>query len=103
MGVGSGLQNNTCASLRDVGSSPPRQLACITDRIPCCQTQGQWYYPNGSQVGHNSGQSSFYVERTNWGNINLFRPNNVLEPYGEFCCRIADATDVVHTLCINLG
>ena len=100
LGRAIGIQNNTCASISDVGSSPPHQLACVTDRKPCCLSQGQWYYPNGSQIGH---ISSFYVERTDEGSVNLFRLSNVLEAYGEFCCRIADATDVNHTLCIDLG
>ena len=97
-----GLQN-TCASISHIGSSQPHQLSCITDRKPCCVNQGQWYYPNGSQVRDSSGQNSFYMKRTNQGSVNLFRPSNVLEPYGEFCCRITDAADVTHTLCIHLG
>ena len=106
MGGVVGLQN-TCASISDIGFSQPHQLACVTDRNPCCQNQGQWNYPNGSQVRQRSEsdihQNSFYVEGTNNGSINLFRPSNILEPRGEFCCKIADAADVNHTLCINLG
>ena len=104
LGSGIGIQDNTCASISDIGSSQPNQLACITDRKPCCLSQGQWYYPNGSQIGINSAQNSlFYMERTNEGSVNLFRPSNVLEPHGEFCCKIADAMDADHTLCIDLG
>ena len=101
-----GWQNNTCASTSDIGSSPTNQLACVTDKVPCCLTQGQWYYPNGSQVRHSSeslDQTPFYVERTNEGSITLLRLSDAMEPYGEFCCRIADAADVTHTLCIDLG
>ena len=99
-----GLQNNSCVSISDINSSTPHQLlACVTDKVPCCQTQGQWYYPNGSQVRHNFGGNPFYMERTNKGSVNLFRRNNASEPYGEFCCRIADAADVSHTLCIDFG
>ena len=50
-----------------------------------------------------SGRNQFYVERTNEGSVNLLRYSNVLELYGEFCCRVADAADVNHTLCIDLG
>ena len=103
LSLGGAIENNTCASIGDIGSSIPNQLACVTDKMPCCQTEGQWYYPNGSQVRHSSGRNRFYVERTNEGSANLLRHNNVLEPYGEFCCKIADAADVNHTLCIDLG
>ena len=99
-------QNNTCASISDIGSSPPHQLACVTDKTACCQNQGQWYYPNGSQIrgsSESSDQNSYYMERTNEGSINLFRISSTLKPHGEFCCRIADASDVTHTVCIDLG
>ena len=104
------LQNDTCVSLGDIGTSPPHQLACITDRMPCCSTpqHGHWYYPNGTEITLKSesfGLTSVYVNWTDNGSVNLFRVGDIydLHPTGSYCCRIADSTITIHTLCVNLG
>ena len=103
-----GLQNNTCISNNEIGSSSPRQLVCVTDRMPCClaqSQQGQWHFPNGSQVGLMSGPTGFYMKRTVKGSVNLlYVGDNVTQSAsGQFCCRIGDAVDVVQTLCVHVG
>ena len=35
--------------------------------------------------------------------ISLNRPHNVTAPIGQFCCEVADATDIVQTLCVIIG
>ena len=110
LGDVTGIVNNTCVPTTDVGSSIPHQLVCITDRMPCCLDQpwdeGQWYYPNGTEVEHNSRSSNlapYHMNRTDNGRINLFRFNDsVLNPNGKFCCKATDRIGVLRTLCVDL-
>ena len=98
-----GIQNNTCTSINNVGTSPPHQLACVTDRMPCCQGQpnlGYWHSPTlGNQL-----DTVFHENRTNDGQINLFRSSESTISYnGLLCCTATDLNNDYHTLCVNLG
>ena len=96
--------------ITDIGTSPPQQLVCTSDRKPCCQDQpqyGEWKFPDGSQVIHFSERpvpTAFHRNRDNDGNVNLYRvSSDVMSPTGKFCCEIEDATHMNQTLCVNLG
>ena len=94
--------------ITDIGISPPHQLVCTSDRMPCCQDPpqyGEWKFPNGSQVLHISeGAVAFHRNRDNYGNVNLYRvSSDILSPAGRFCCEIEDATGTNHTLCVNMS
>ena len=95
--------------ITDIGTSPPQQLVCTSDRKPCCQDQpqyGEWKFPDGNQVKHiTEGQpATFHRDRNNGGNVNLYRvSSDVMSPNGKFCCEIEDATHMNQTLCVNLG
>lgn len=92
-------------------SSLLNQLMCSSDKMPCCldlQPYGGWYFPNGTSVVDITDMvtlpSSFYTDRNDNGEINLYRTNNnTLSPTGHFCCKISDAMDTDHSLCIFVG
>ena len=69
---------------------------------------GEWYYPNGSIVpGNGPAEGKFFFFRTRGdqdGTVNLFRRNNnIISPFGSYCCEIPDNSGVNQTLCANLG
>ena len=100
--------NNSIISITDIGRSVSQlnnALQCNTDRQPCCATSpnryGNWFFPNGNVVTYTT---SFYTNRGDDGTVNLNRVHsNVMTPTGKFCCAVADATDTVQTLCIDIG
>ena len=94
--------------ITDIGTLPPQQLSCTSDRMPCCRDPpryGERKFPNGNQVSHISeGAVAFHRNRDNNGSVNLFRvSNDVLSLTGRFCCEMEDATSTNHTLCVNIG
>ena len=108
LGEAIGLRNNTCIPITDIGTLPPQQLVCTSDRKPCCQDQphyGEWKFPNGSRVKHlMEGAIAFHSNRDNNGNVNLYRVNSdVRLPGGRFCCEIPDSYDTNKTLCVDIG
>lgn len=106
-----GPDNGTVFITQIGTSSSLNQLVCSSDRMPCCldlQPYGGWYFPNGTSVvdiAHTvTLPSSFYTDRNDNGEINLYRTNNnTLSPTGQFCCKISDAMDNNHSLCIFVG
>ena len=63
---------------------------------------GYWIFPNGTYVPAFPGQ--FYQDRGINGEVNLYRVSeNVTTPTGSFCCRVADAINDIHTVCINVS
>lgn len=92
--------------ITDIGTSSPNQLVCTSDRIPCCQDHGGWYFPNKSEVMNISNKptpTAFHTDRNGNGEVNLYRVNSdVVSPTGYFCCKTIDATDSNHTLCVYL-
>ena len=98
-----GIQNNTCTSINNVGTSLPHQLACVTDRMSCCQDQPQLGYWHSPTLG-NQLDTLFHENRTSEGEINLFRSPESSVPYsGLLCCTAADFSDNFYTLCVNIG
>ena len=100
--------NDSTIGITVVGTSETQpHLVCTTDRIPCCQKQpqyGEWYFPNGSQVIHNSeGAVAFHRNRDNEGNVHLFRTHYTIKsPVGRFCCEVEDSAGTNQTLCVNI-
>ena len=93
--------------ITQIGTTVPHQLTCITDKMPCCRSAmiGNWHFPNDSVVP-NIGYSpiAFHRNRSNNGEINLFRVNNdVISPTGRVCCKVPDAATVHRTLCVNIS
>ena len=65
---------------------------------------GDWFYPNNARVMHTSVSQEFGRDRSNNGEINLYRgKSDVMSPTGRFCCRVPDASGVEQTVCVNVG
>ena len=76
--------------------------------MPCCRganANGEWLFPNNrSQVPLMSVATSFFRNRGDSGEVNLFRLNSdVMEPTGKFYCVVPDATGLEQTVCANIG
>ena len=97
--------NNSVILVTEIGETGDA-VQCITDRMPCCSSNGasgQWSFPNGEQVGAVS-TDSFYLTRgsNDDGTVRLNR-NNIISPTGLFCCVLPDAVGVDQTQCINIS
>ena len=111
--------NNSDIQITDIGTdheqSPSNGLVCNTDYRPCCRyfptgrqpsvSEGEWYYPNGTQVPLLAVGAVFYRTRgLDDGTLNLFRRDiDISIPIGSFCCEIPVANDTNQTLCANIG
>ena len=100
--------NNSVILITEIASNTG--LQCITDRSPCCGTQGragQWYFPDGNQVpvlGVGATKATtFYRNRGDDGSVNLNRLSDIMSPTGLFCCEIPDATNIHQRVCANIG
>ena len=101
------LTNNSDILITDIGTSS-EPLVCTTDRMPCCRTPtaiGEWNFPDGEGlVPTLGGATKFYTNRSESGEVNLFRRSgDVMAPVGTFCCEVLDAADVYQTVCANIG
>ena len=99
--------NNSIISINEIRESETA-LKCIIDKDSCCGSNklGEWYYPNGLPVpmGIDGGSNDFFRNRDNYGSVNLNRvSNNVIDPTGEFCCSVPDASNVTINLCATIG
>ena len=88
-------------------------LMCVTDLVACCkspQALGDWYYPDGRKITGvgspvyriNRGQKEVLNHNQQfYGSVRLWRKYTPRER-GLFCCELPDASNVVHTLCVNI-
>ena len=86
---GQSYQNNSIVNLDAEGGV----LQCFTDKMGCCNVipnrEGEWKYPNGSQVQIRGRNGDFYRTRgDDPGIITLHWTENALIPEGVFCCEI---------------
>ena len=108
--------NNSVIPITDIGvEETTTPLICNTDLRPCCRIPfdpnsliGEWHYPNGSIVpgnGINEGRFFFFRTRGDQdGTVNLFRRNNdIISPFGWYCCEIPDSSGTDQRICTNLG
>ena len=101
---GTVFANNSVIPITEIGTTSNTGLQCITDRRPCCGTQGsragEWFFPDGNTVPAQGGATSFYRNTGDGGIVTLNRLNtNVEMPYGKFCCAVPDNV----RLCINIS
>ena len=95
--------------IRETNTTSNTGLQCITDRMPCCFSEGrtgEWFFPNGLHVPIQNSAVTFYRTRGDDGTVNLNRLNtNVITPTGLFCCRVPDARglNVMPRLCANIS
>ena len=104
------IEHDSSILITDIGTSSPHQLVCNTDRNPCCTTPtrvGNWFFPDDRAVvsiGNNPPPTEFYRDRSDNGEINLYRlSSDVMSPTGMFCCRVPDASGVEQRVCVNVG
>ena len=98
--------NNSIISINEIRENKTA-LKCMTDKDNCCRSNrlGEWYYPNGSSVpiGTHGGGVNFFRNRDDHGSVNLNRvSNNVIDPTGEFCCSIPDASNITMNVCATI-
>ena len=93
--------------ISEIGNSVDNRLQCITDRMPCCGSEGvgEWYFPgDGGMVPTITGATTFYRNRGDDGTVNLNRVNNdVVIPTGQYCCVVPDATGVMQWACAMIS
>ena len=100
--------NNSAVLLEDIDSENP--LTCTTAHTSCCteghDTQGGFFYPDGSPVQTQSQASSssqsFYVTQ-NQGSISLIRQDGDLPPLGSYRCEVPDGGGSSQNLYIRIG
>ena len=105
--------NNSIIQNTKIGETDPytsqnEGLQCITDKIPCCETEpnnsGEWYFPNGTTVLAQGSAISFYHNEGDDGTVTLNRINSdAISPTGLFCCVIPDATDTLQRVCATIS
>ena len=82
-----------------------RSLVCNTDRIGCCETEGNWYMVNGSVITDDSEGFSVIRNIDGTGTVTLFRNYNhrMISILSTLCCRVPDANNKNQTVCVNSG
>ena len=102
--------NNSVVLLDDIGDTSGA-LHCITDLDGCCvdPDQGEWYYPNGTEVstgyGFHTTRSIRTMEQGGGGRVSLRRKAEVVSPTGTYCCQVLTATNGSNndTFCVFLS
>lgn len=104
------IANNSQVNIVSIGLSsdnPNGALQCITDRTDSCCSDGyysqfgEWYLPDGTLVQR--GNSAFFRNGGDNGEVFLNRPSSTTSPTGQFCCKIVDAVNKRQILCVIIG
>ena len=92
-------------------------LHCNTDRNDCCrrndhpnatEAQGEWYYPNGSQLLSYtweiaSGPTRDFFYRNRFTQIVILNRHDNPQVRGRFRCEVPNADGVIVTVYVNIG
>ena len=103
---GSVVANGSVLSIDSIGEGDTA-LVCYTSKENCCKFEklGDWYYPNGTEVGISNLGNHFYRNRTYHGKVILHqRQKHTIT--GIYCCIIPDNANncnINQKLCVNLG
>ncbi len=90
-------------NITDIGDSVAGgdALLCLTDNTNCCSgPDGEFYYPDGTDVGF-SISNSLYRNRGE-GVARLNRRNGATSPLGRYRCDIPDASGTTRSVYINI-
>ena len=93
---------------------PGASLVCVTSEVnsKCCRNGdggniGEWFFPDGSKVPRNSGNSHRDFTRSGYTHqVRLNRRNGAMGPLGTYTCvvpREDGCEGLVHTAVITLG
>ena len=112
---GETIPNDGYVVFSDIGADASG-LICNTDRSGCCRSsdadglaQGEWYRPDGTQVGSftqedaaNTGPRNFFSRNRGAGVVRL---NSIGTPpeRGRFRCEVPNAAGVMVTVYVNIG
>ena len=81
-----------------------RSLICNTDRIGCCETEGNWYMVNGSVITDVSQEFGVIRNIDGTGTVTLFRNQyRIISIFSTLCCTVPDARNINQTVCVNSG
>ena len=95
--------DNGLVVLSDIGEGS-NALYCLTNFTQCCSAEeggrprGLWRFPNGNNVGFNSGGNIYSSRGSSSLLLNRQRGGSI----GVYKCLIPDAGDVTRTLSINI-
>ena len=78
--------NNSVVLLDEIGDRNGA-LHCRTSLTGCCETKGEWIYPNETQVPINSTGYGFYRTRGTT-RVTLRKRTETLSPTGIYCCKV---------------
>lgn len=107
---GAKIENGSALSIDLIGMGV-MALVCKTNKSNCCATHpnrhGEWYYPHGNKVlNYAESRTSFYRDRTDYGEVRLNKRSNMQITTGMYCCEIPESDTscgITQRLCINLG
>ena len=96
-------------SITAVGIADNDAVLCRTDLTTCCGSsmdvlgQGDWVYPNGTEVGNR--RSYHDIFRTRGDRVVRLQRNNsdITAPTGQYCCKVATMNNTNASICITLG
>ena len=95
-------------SITDVGVADSAAVLCKTNLTTCCAVssgvsgQGDWIYPNGTEVGNRRSGDDIFRTRGDMV-VRLHRMDNVVVPTGQYCCEVATMDDLDARICITLS
>ena len=97
--------NGSTVSIDDIGVGN-NALLCRTTRLDCCSgtnRYGEFYYPDGTQVGIQSNNEPMYRNRgPQLIRLNQKSNSPSLPPSGWYRCEIPSASGVVQSISINI-
>lgn len=93
------LSNHSYVSLDELGQGPFDSLLCLTDKdiYNIQPREGQWYFPNGTQVPIKGTGWSYYRSRDTKV-VQLHQRNSLSRASGIFRCEVQDVSGLTHTL-----
>ncbi len=104
--------NNSVVFIEDIGDDVRNNTAlfqgnalnCITDKTPCCESQGNvsghWFFPNGSIVSTDSSNEVF-ISRGDNPAVKLKYQGGVFEP-GIYRCQVPDQQNVMQNVYVGI-
>ena len=93
------LPNHSYISLEELGQGVFDSLLCLTDKdiYHINPREGEWYFPNGTQVPIEGTGWRFYRNRQTKV-VRLHQRFSTTGAFGMFRCVVKDNTNIPHTL-----
>ena len=93
------LSNNSYVSLEELGEGLINSLLCVTDKdiSTSGHREGEWYFPNGTQVPIQGAGLNFYRNR-HTQIVHLHQRYATANLFGMFRCEVSNRDQVLHVL-----